>query len=102
MGWVEELEELNERESAAVAGHRWGELAELQAERQGLIARLPRPLPAAARVPLERALASSQVAERSLTAALAETKGTLERLRRGRRVVGAYAGPARSGLETRA
>lgn len=84
------LEELDAREEIAVAGHRWDELLAIQTERRGLLDALPRTLPVAAKPMLERALARSQATERLLLGSLAETKGAIERLRGGRRAIGAY------------
>ena len=84
------FEELTAREEAAVAGRRWDELLEIQAQRREAIEGLPARLPAEARPALERALARAGATESALVAAMAETKGTIERLRGGRRVVGAY------------
>lgn len=89
MSW-QLFDELVAREEAAVAGRRWDELLEIQAERRQAFDDLPENLPQEARPVLERALARSQATAAVLVAAMAETKGTIERLRGGRRVVGAY------------
>jgi hypothetical protein len=89
MSW-QLFDELAAREEAAVAGRRWDELLEIQAERRRVLDSLPARLPQDARPVLERALARSQATAGVLEAAMAETKGTIERLRGGRRVVGAY------------
>ncbi|HVV58518.1 MAG TPA: flagellar protein FliT [Gaiellaceae bacterium] len=89
MSW-ELFDELAAREETAVAGRRWDELLEIQAERRRVLDALPADLPQEAKPTLERALARSQETAAVLVAAMAETKGTIERLRGGRRVVGAY------------
>lgn len=89
MSW-QLFDELVAREEAAVAGRRWDELLKIQAERRAIIDALPARLPQEAKPALERALARSEATRRILVAAMAETKGTIERLRSGRRVVGAY------------
>jgi len=89
MSW-QLFDELVAREEAAVAGRRWDELLEIQAERRRVLDSLPADLPREARPALERALARSQATATVLVAAMAETKGTIERLRGGVRVVGAY------------
>jgi hypothetical protein len=89
MSW-QLFDELVAREEAAVAGRRWDELLEIQAERRQALDDLPENLPQEARPTLERALARSEATRQALVAAMAETKGTIERLRSGRRVVGAY------------
>jgi anti-sigma factor RsiW len=101
MDWIEELDELNGREAAAVAGRRWDELVEVQAARQMLVRQLPQPLPASARPALERGLRSSRATEQALVAVMAETKGTLERLRQGRRTVGAYTASPQAALDAK-
>lgn len=84
------FDELVAREEAAVAGRRWNELLEIQEERRGLLDSLPQQLPPEARPTLERALERSEATRGVLLGALAETKGAIERLRGGRRTVGAY------------
>jgi hypothetical protein len=101
-GWQRAIDELAERERLAVASARWDEVVALHGERQRLIAALPQPLPRSARPVLERALETSLATERALVAALAETKGTLERLRGGRRAVVAYGGRRAAALDARA
>ncbi|HEX7083920.1 MAG TPA: hypothetical protein VF186_07375 [Gaiellaceae bacterium] len=84
------LDELAEREEAAVAGRRWNDLLLIQAERRAVLDALPASLPAEARPTFERALARAEQTRGTLMAGLAETKSAIERLRGGRRVVGAY------------
>jgi hypothetical protein len=90
MTWADELDRMAAREAEALAGRRWEELAGIQDERHALLESLPRPLPAAARPVLERALAVSISTQQALQASMAETKGAIERLRGGRRAIGAY------------
>jgi anti-sigma factor RsiW len=96
------LDDLGVREAAAIAGARWDELVDIQAERQSLLGSLPSPPPPEAKPALERALARTHETQRTLVAAMAETKGMLERLNGGRRALHAYGGPRASGLERRA
>jgi hypothetical protein len=84
------LAELAEREEDLVAGERWDEVVELQAERQATIDALPQPLPRAALPVLTRALERSRATEAALAAALARTNGQLTALRRSRRAISAY------------
>jgi hypothetical protein len=84
------LDELAEREAAAVAGRRWNDLLLIQDERRAAIDARPASLPREARPTLERALARAEQTRGALVAGLAETKAAIERLRGGRRVVGAY------------
>ena len=100
--WHRAFDELADRERIAVASARWDEVVAIHAERSDLVASLPQPLPAAARPLLERALETSLATERALVAALAETKGTLERLRGGRRAAVAYGGRRAAALDARA
>jgi hypothetical protein len=102
MSGVERLAGLAAREEAAVASRRWTELLEIQDEQRAVLDALPRELPSGAQPVLELALSRIGTTQRALFAALAETKGTIERLRSGRRAVGAYATRSRSGLETEA
>jgi anti-sigma factor RsiW len=97
-----DLDDLGVREAAAIAGARWEELVDIQAERQSLLGSLPSPPPPEAKPALERALARTAETQQALVAAMAETKGTIERLQGGRRAVQAYGGPAARGLERRA
>lgn len=101
MTW-RELPELARREQELVAGERWEELLELQAERQRLIDALPSPAPAEARPALEDALRQSRATQSVLAEALQRTGGLLGTVRQGRRVVSAYGGPAAVALEARA
>jgi len=100
--WQRPFDELAERERIAVASARWDEVVEIHGARRELVANLPQPLPEAARPVLERALERSLQTERALVAALAETKGTLERLRGGRRAAVAYGGRRAAALDARA
>ena len=97
-----DLDDLGVREAAAIAGARWDELVDIQAERESLLGSLPSPPPPEAKPVLERALVRTQETQRTLVAAMAETKGMLERLQGGRRALHAYGGPRTSGLERRA
>lgn len=101
-GWQDSLDGLAERERIAVASGRWDEVVEIHGERRELVAGLPQPLPEAARPVLERALEQSLLTERALVAALAEAKGTLERLRGGRRAAVAYGGRRAAALDAKA
>jgi hypothetical protein len=101
MTWDESLAELLERQEAALREGRWDDLGTIQEEQRELVAALP-PLPPSARPTLERALQASLATQRALAASLAETKGQLERLRRGRPAISAYAGPSRGGIDARA
>jgi hypothetical protein len=96
------LDDLGVREAAAIAGARWDELVDIQTERESLLGSLPSPPPPEAKPALERALERTQETQRTLVAAMAETKGMLERLQGGRRALHAYGGPRTSGLERRA
>ena len=78
-------------QEAAVAGRRWDELLEIQATMHAVLADVSEPAPESAREVLEEAYRSSRMAEEMLFGSLAERKGLLERLRAGRRAVGAYA-----------
>ena len=85
-GWVSTHTDVTEQrrveqERSASQGHE---------KRRAIIDALPARLPQEAKPALERALARSEATRRILVAAMAETKGTIERLRSGRRVVGAY------------
>jgi hypothetical protein len=100
--WLRAFDELAERERLAVSSARWDEVVEIHGERRELVAALPEPLPQAVRPVLERALERSLATERALVAALAETKGTLERLRGGRRAAAAYGGRRAAALDARA
>lgn len=102
MSWVESLDELAVREAAAVDGRRWDELVAIQDERHDLLLGLPQPLPASCRPVLERALAASLATQDALAGPMAETKGAIERLRGGRRALGAYGAGRRNSLERRA
>jgi hypothetical protein len=99
---LDRLAELAIREEAAVASRRWDALHAIQAEQRDLLDSLPEPLPGEARTQLELALSRSRATQRSLFAMLAETQGIIERLRAGRRTVGAYGLRRLSDLETRA
>lgn len=96
------LQSLAERERELVAGGRWDDLPELQAERQQLIDALPSPPPPAAEPLLQAALAQSRATQRELREALQRTEEQLGALRRGRRVVGAYGGAGGTALDRRA
>lgn len=105
MKWAQafaHLDDLGVREAAAIAGARWDELVDIQSERQSLIGSLPAPLPPEAKPVLERALARTHETQQTLVAAMAETKGILERLQGGRRALQAYGGPRSGALERRA
>lgn len=105
MKWADafaHLDDLGVREAAAIAGARWDELVDITAERQSLLDALPEALPAEAKPVLERALARTQETQQTLVAAMAETKGMIERLQGGRRAVQAYGGPRAAALERRA
>jgi hypothetical protein len=101
MRWEDALADLVERQERALRDGRWDDVTAVGAEQQALVASLP-PLPPSARPVLERALQASLATERALAAGLAETKGALERLRRGRPAIRAYGGPSRTGLDARA
>ena len=85
----------------AAAGRRWDEILELQAEQQQLLAGLP-PADPAARGALDQALAATLEGEQLIAGAFAERKAQLERLRGGRRAIGAYSRARRSSLDARA
>ena len=106
MKWAQafaDLDDLGVREAAAIAGARWDELVDIQAERRSLLGSLPAPPPPEARPALERALARTHETQQALVAVMAETKGVIERLQGGRRAVQAYGGgPRPRGLERRA
>jgi hypothetical protein len=90
-----ELAELAERELALAGSGLVDEMAEPQARRAALAARLPATPPARARPALERALRASAATELLLAGALEEAASDLSRLHRGRAGVRAYApGPA--------
>jgi hypothetical protein len=99
---LERLAELARLEEAAVDGRRWDDLLEIQGEQRELLASLPQPLPDDARPSLELALTRARATERTLFASLAETKGTIERLRGSRRTVGAYGVRSLGDLEAEA
>jgi hypothetical protein len=99
--WDRVLDLARAQETAA-AGRRWDDLLEIQATLHALL-QSAGPPPAEARHALEEAYAASKAAEQVLFGALAERKGLLERLRDGRRALGAYAGsPARAALDAQA
>lgn len=97
-----DLDDLGVREAAAIAGARWDELVDIQAERRSLLGSLPAPPPPEAKAALERALARTHETQQTLVAVMAETKGMLERLGGGRRALQAYGGPRAGRLERRA
>jgi hypothetical protein len=101
MSWQAALDELVERQEAALRDRRWDDLSALQEEQRAFLAALP-PLTPAARPALARALQASLDTQRSLAGSLVETKGALERLRRSRPAIAAYGGTARSGIDARA
>ena len=101
MSWQEALDELVERQQAALFEGRRDDLSALQEEQRAFLAALP-PLTPAGRPALERALRASLETQRSLAGSLVETKGALERLRRSRPAIAAYGGAARAGLDARA
>jgi hypothetical protein len=98
----EHLAELARREEQAVASRRWEELIAIQKEQLELLEGLPKPLPREALGVLQLALARSRSTEQALFAGLAETQGLLERLRSGRRAIGAYRANRRSRIDAHA
>lgn len=80
-------------QESAVAGRRWDELLEIQATMHAVLADAG-PAPESAREILEQAYRSSRSAEQMLFGSLAERKGVLDRLRAGRRAIGAYGAAA--------
>lgn len=85
------LEALATEEAQLVADGRLDGLAELYAQRDALLAALPRPLPAAAAGPLRRALSAQLATATLLRARRDEIGAELGRLRRGRTGVQGYA-----------
>jgi hypothetical protein len=100
---LERLVELARREEEAVESRRWEELLAIQDEQLELLAAVRGTLTAEARPVLELALARSLATEKALFGSLAETQGIIERLRAGRRAIGAYrSSRRRGGVEIRA
>jgi hypothetical protein len=98
----EQLAELARREEAAVESRRWEELITIQKEQMALLDALPDVLPREALIVLENALGRCRTTQQSLFAGLAETKGVMERLRSGRRAIGAYRSNRSSRIDARA
>ena len=99
---VEHFVELARREQEAVESRRWVELIAIQKEQRALLAALPTSLPREALTALEHALDRCRATQQTLFAGLAETQGMLERLRSGRRALGAYRTNRRSKLDAHA
>lgn len=97
MRGYERLVELAERERELIAAGRFDELAELDAERDELVASLPEQAPREARFLLERAAQLQEESSQALIAAMATVRGGLLELARGRRAADRYAPPARGG-----
>jgi hypothetical protein len=97
MRGYERLVELAERERELIAAGRFDELAEIDAERDELVASLPEQAPPDARFLLERAARLQEESSRELAAALATVRVGLLELARGRRAAGGYAPAARGG-----
>ncbi len=98
----ERLAELALREEQLVAGERWSELVELQAERDETIAALPSTAGLVDLSLLEHALLRSRATERALGAELARVGGELAAVRQGRRALVAYGGELDARLDARA
>jgi hypothetical protein len=81
--------DLTRAQESAAAGRRWDDVLEIQASLHALLAEAE-PAPAEALHVLEAAYSAAQAAEQLLFGALAERKGTLERLRDGRHAIAAY------------
>jgi len=87
----EALEALAAEEAQLVADERFGDLAELNARRAGLLAALPDPLPVVAAEPLRRALSTRRATATVLQARCDALGAELGRLNRGRTGVQGYA-----------
>ena len=87
----EALEALAAEEAQLVADERFGDLAELNARRAGLLAALPDPLPVVAAEPLRRALSTQRATATVLQARCDALVAELGRLNRGRTGVQGYA-----------
>jgi len=85
------LAALAERELALAAAGRLDELAEVQREREELVARLPPVPPPAARAALARAASAQAQATAALQAAVSEAARVLRHLQVGRETVRGYA-----------
>jgi len=81
--------DLTQAQAAASAGRRWDDVLAIQATLHTLLADAE-PAPVEALHVLEAAYSAAQAAEQLLFGALAERKGTLERLRDGRHAIAAY------------
>jgi len=99
-GW-ERVAELGAAQVAAVTAGRFDELVALQREQRALLATVGR-VPVDAEPLLAAALACADEAERILRGAIVERKGLLERIRLGRRTLGAYGAPRPASLERHA
>jgi hypothetical protein len=83
------VRDLAQAQEAAAAGRRWDDVLEIQATLHAVLADAE-PAPVEALHILEAAYSAAQAAEQLLFGALAERKGTLERLRDGRHAIAAY------------
>jgi hypothetical protein len=88
---VEQLVALAGAQELAASEGRWGDLLDVQQALQALLSSAVEPQPESAREALEEARRRAAATEQLLVGAIVERQGVLERLRVGRRAIGAYA-----------
>ena len=101
MSPYDELLRFAEREAGLIEAGEWDQLVATQAERRELLASLPPTPPTSARGRLERILALLERNASAIGAAMAQTRGELDRAVRARKNLGSYSAPTAPQLDFR-